>query len=713
MLASHGGTDDSTLSTLYSSRNSLGSQHTITSNTGRMSGTSTAPGKARARGTGGAMPGNLSGLLPFLKEGTFADALLQIKTTEEKSSSLPIHRIVLAYRSPYFYELFSSTQPTISPKGLPIYQTPVLPAHPSLHEVLGLCLWWIYSLDEHELTLPDTKWDQVVGIHRISDLFQLGTLFDYSAHLLHSAIEHQSTLPDDLYTIAKEGRIWGCPDIEHRAMDSLIANVVSSDASDATLAATSYDTFASLLEHADLVKNYGLVQRYTDAKHRAGKPLSREQADALWARVPFNQSEMEPVMPEVPKAPPLPEFMDNPAALLAMSPDAFRSLIKQVTTPNAAGISALRAPEAYGVIRGYVLNHQEVDERARLELWTMVKFVDLSVEELERAFAEAIAPQDMMLKAMFSKLSLPPPTVGSSQRGPSSNYYGDHMTPPSSPHGPQGPFGPDGARSSISSKSRISGSSVHPQTPISKGDLDWTALIKSKQVDHWEDLTLNITKRQMDDVVASWSALRRDGLVEEFARLTKECLFTENPGKHGMACLVLESSEPELLPPTSDYEKLFASADSFPFVKIIDTVATQTHRSLGRNQREVVADLMLIGNMHWTRLRLSINDYKAMTVSVVYAMTAVHGNASSDQKAREVHAWQVLLSEMSAIMYRGEKMTEQERSALMRAVHGEGTDGRGTKAPQSNSSRMSWDGGRSRVRPGAKGPEANKKCRVM
>ncbi|KXS18603.1 hypothetical protein M427DRAFT_132559 [Gonapodya prolifera JEL478] len=612
------------------------------------------------------MPGSLSGLLPFLKEGTFADALLQIKTTEEKSSSLPIHRIVLAYRSPYFYDLFASTQPTMSSKGLPIYQTPVLPAHPSLHEVLGLCLWWIYSLDEHELTLPDTKWDQVVGIHRISDLFQLGTLFDYSTHLLHSAIDQQSTLPDDLFTIAKEGRIWGCPDIEHRAMDALLSVVVSSDATDATLAATSYDTFASILDHADLVKNYGLVQRFVDAKFKAGRQLSLDQTNALWARVPFNQSEVEPQAPEVPapKAPPLPDFMDNPAALLAMTPDAFRQLMKQVTTPNATGAVSLRAPEAYGVIRGYVLNHPEIDDRSKLELWLLVRFVELSVEELERAFAEAIAPQDMMLKAMFSKLSLPPPTVGPPTQRPLPPFY--DPSPPPSPHPPH------------------QGAAGH-EAPISKSDLDWTALIKSKQVDHWEDLTLNVTKRQMDDVVASWSALKRDGLVEEFARLTKECLFTENP----------------------EYEKLFPSPDAFPFVKIIDTVATQTHRSLGRNQREVVADLMLIGNMHWTRLRLSINDYKAMTVSVVYAMTAVHGNVSTEQKAREVYAWQVLLSEMSAIMYRGEKMTEQERLALMRAVHGEAP---GPK-PQGGNSRMSWDG--ARPRPPKGGADVNKKCKVM
>ncbi|KAJ3338136.1 hypothetical protein HDU93_009936 [Gonapodya sp. JEL0774] len=517
-------------------------------------------------------------------------------------SSLPVHRIILAYRSPFFNDLFNAPGPVpgYSSKGLPIYHVPILPAHKSRHEVLGLCLWWIYSLDDGEVTLPETKWDQVIGIHRVSEIFRLARLNAYADNLLRTAIDKPTTHTDELHVIAQEARTWGVPTIERRAMSVLMERIMGSEASDQTLANTSFEAFATIAGYADLGKNFDLVRRYVAIKSRSTDALDQDNIIALWSQVPFERLSLQDLEaayhdPQVPRQFVLRALANKlatePGSLNAASPELFRATVEHGSLPDEHGDTILSAAAGYVVVRNYIVTHQGLGDTATDSLWRMVRFADLSPEDFEQAFSDGDAPQNMLLKAMV----------------------------------------------------------INVKVPYLKLDMDWNALINSKK-GHWEDLTVDVTKKQMDDVVTSWSAIKRDDATDLFGKLTKECLFSQS----------------------ASYERLYSSPESFPFIKIIDTIATQTHRSLGRNHREVVADLFLIGHMHKAKLGLTLEDYKAMVAGVVYAIGVVRAHISDEQRQREARAWQVLLSEMSVLMARGEKLTDDEVKLMMREVHGGG-----------------------------------------
>ncbi|KXS18594.1 hypothetical protein M427DRAFT_153002 [Gonapodya prolifera JEL478] len=610
---------------------------------------------------------NTSGLLPFLTEGRFADALLHIRTSDNKISSLPVHRIILAYRSSFFNELFSNPTQTagISSKGLPIYHVPILPAHRSRHEVLGLCLWWIYSLDDGEVTLPETKWDQVVGIHRVSDIFRLARLNAYAENLLRTAIEKPTTPTDEIHVIAQEARIWGVPGIERRAMEALMDRVMGSESSDQILATTSFDAFATIAGHTDLVKNFDLVRRYVAIKSKSSHPLDNESINALWSQVPFELL-MLPDLDAAYRDPQVPrqfvlralanKLASEPSALNEASPELFRATLEHGSIPDEHGGTIISPAVGYEVVRNYIATHPGLGESVPDSLWRLVRFAELSAEEFEQAFQDGYAPQNVLLKAMVIKLRSPQsgnmsdvasiPSISSPSLSAAHARPSVHSVPSVTPVATATPMAEP--RNSAENRSLHTAGSV--KVPYLKLDLDWNALINSKK-GHWEDLTVDVTKKQMDDVVTSWSAIKRDDATELFGKLTKECLFSQNP----------------------NYERLYSSPESFPFIKIIDTIATQTHRSLGRNHREVVADLFLIGHMHKAKLELGLEDYKAMVAGVVYAIGVVRAHVSEEQRAREARAWQVLLSEMSVLLARGEKMTDEEVKLMMREVHGGGT----------------------------------------
>ncbi|KXS14754.1 hypothetical protein M427DRAFT_32958 [Gonapodya prolifera JEL478] len=139
-----------------------------------------------------------NGFHVFLKSAKWADVLLKIKTSDNKMTTVPAHRLVLGWRSHFFEDLFNHAPKEFSQKGLPVYQLPILPPHRAMHEVVGKILWALYTLDEalpqpQPFFPPPTaevprKWDEVIGVVRVAALLELPHYVDEAQTIIDEAL---------------------------------------------------------------------------------------------------------------------------------------------------------------------------------------------------------------------------------------------------------------------------------------------------------------------------------------------------------------------------------------------------------------------------------------------------------------------------------------------------------------------------------------------
>ncbi|KXS14751.1 hypothetical protein M427DRAFT_337757 [Gonapodya prolifera JEL478] len=371
---------------------------------------------------GGPQQPALTAFLPYLKAAKYADAVLKIKTTDNKINTVPVHRVLLSYRSPFFEDLFSQTLPTeTNSKGLPMYPLPVLPSHKALHEVLGLSLWWIYSMEDNEISIPESKWDQIVGVRHVAEIFELPRLHSYSDRVLKTSIENPTSTPDDIFTIADEAAKWGVRDIENLAIDRLVDLLASPATDDDTLAVTSFTTFSAILDHTDPTKHFALVRRYVAARSRPHLVLPSDQSAALWNRVPFDALGVEDIENAfVDNNVPISLVLDAASskiatdshALLRASFDLFFATVDHATADVLdAEPSHLFVPwpanQTYQMVRAYVHANPDLDGGQREDLWSKVRLEDLTLDELEEANRDGSAPRNALVTALFAKLRTP------------------------------------------------------------------------------------------------------------------------------------------------------------------------------------------------------------------------------------------------------------------------------------------------------------------
>ncbi|KAJ3331714.1 hypothetical protein HDU93_009544, partial [Gonapodya sp. JEL0774] len=259
---------------------------------------SPAKGKSSREGRGRSPYVRKGGLHGYLKSAKFADALLKIKTTDNKMTTVPCHRLILSLRSDFFDNLFSQgPKDTPTSNGLPVFQLPVLPPHRSLHEVVGKILWALYALDGSSLAVLDTKWDEVVGVLRVAGEMGMTEFTSESERALSEAIEGSKTSPENLRTIAKEARAWGLPDLASRALSRLaeiFANIADLDGP--ALFTMSPQTLGEALELVEPSQQYDIVRKYLNTRANSTNPVSPDAASALWGNVSFESlslSELE------------------------------------------------------------------------------------------------------------------------------------------------------------------------------------------------------------------------------------------------------------------------------------------------------------------------------------------------------------------------------------------------------------------------------------
>ncbi|KAJ3331713.1 hypothetical protein HDU93_009543 [Gonapodya sp. JEL0774] len=378
-------------------------------------------GQGQIQTSAGVQQPALTAFLPYLKAAKYADAVLKIKTTDNKINTVPVHRVLLSYRSPFFEDLFSQTLPTeTNSKGLPMYPLPVLPSHKALHEVLD-------SMEDNEISIPESKWDQIVGVRHVAEIFELPRLHSYSDRVLKASIEAPTTNPDDIFTIADEASKWGVRDIENLAIDRLVELLAANDTDDETLSISSFQTFAAVMDHTDPTKHFALVRRYISARSRPQLVLPSEQATALWHRVPFQNLTIDDIESAfVDNNVPISLVLDtasskivsDSSALLNASFDLFFATVDHATADIAdVAPSPLFVPwpanQTYQMVRAYIHHNADLDASQREDLWSKVRLEDLTLDELEEANRDGSAPRNALVTALFAKLRTPGPSSSS------------------------------------------------------------------------------------------------------------------------------------------------------------------------------------------------------------------------------------------------------------------------------------------------------------
>ncbi|KAJ3341461.1 hypothetical protein HDU93_004862 [Gonapodya sp. JEL0774] len=206
------------------------------------------------------------------------------------------------------------------------------------------------------------------------------------------------------------------------------------------------------------------------------------------------------------------------------------------------------------------------------------------------------------------------------------------------------------SRSSIFS--RISSSSAKKEGTLGHS-LDWNSLVESKKACPWKELTVDVSKQQMELVISSWSSIKKDGLVDKLGKSAMECLFSQNPA----------------------YKRLYPDPSAFPLAGIVERIVAHSKRSFGKNQLSVVTDILLLGWKHQYEMGgIGLNDFKRMVVAVTYGITDVR-NIPYEEKQKEILAWQVLLREISVIMARGGEMDKAEIVEVKRNQASKGKTG--------------------------------------
>ncbi|KXS16884.1 hypothetical protein M427DRAFT_55207 [Gonapodya prolifera JEL478] len=166
---------------------------------------------------GGSSKEEWSDFLGYLRSAQFADVVLKIRTAEGKTKLLPLHRIILSNRSPFFRHLFSTDPAEKNSKGVPVYDFPTVPAHPKLFVMLGQLLWWLYqTTDELIEHIPTSrKWDETLGLHHLAIILKLDRVLVLTNTRILSVVQSSSDASSkDLAKIADEARRWNLPEVE-------------------------------------------------------------------------------------------------------------------------------------------------------------------------------------------------------------------------------------------------------------------------------------------------------------------------------------------------------------------------------------------------------------------------------------------------------------------------------------------------------------------
>ncbi|KXS14752.1 hypothetical protein M427DRAFT_135638 [Gonapodya prolifera JEL478] len=395
---------------------------------GEGTGTGAGAGGGKGQGKGeGQGQGEERSFLSYMRDTLFVDAALKIENAEREIVTAPVHRIVLAQRSPFFKSLFVQTQPTeLTPHGLPIFPLPILPAHKSLHAVVYRILVWTYSMSDTDPTLTGPKWDVVAGTRRLAELFELAPLKAQADALLLEVISSPATTLPDLASIGVEARKWELKDVSMLATNRLIALLREPSTADSTLSSLTAQKFGFLLDSVDPSSHFDFIRRYISVQYQAGRLLGQDERAALWLRVNFDGmplSELEaafldentPVDLVAAAAARRISSEDGAQLLTAFSPDLFYSALEAATSAARDGPAAVvtggappvrvwSAGEAYKAVRTYVMNHGGLDEDIKADLWSKVDFSELTLEELTDAGEEGLAPSASLLAAMVTKL---------------------------------------------------------------------------------------------------------------------------------------------------------------------------------------------------------------------------------------------------------------------------------------------------------------------
>ncbi|KXS16060.1 hypothetical protein M427DRAFT_308471 [Gonapodya prolifera JEL478] len=368
-----------------------------------------------------------TGFIRFLKSAKYVDCILKVQTTDKQISTFPAHRVVLSQRSPFFDALFSDIEPSeTNQNGVPMFDMPVFPAHEALHEALGFNLWYIYSMtDPDRIPIPDCEWGLVLGVHAVSNMFELTQLHDFTARIIGAVLDdpRATPSPQDLYTIFTEATKWAVRDVSKAALERLLALIGRPDAPDAALARSSYDVMATVINSTDPSLTFHILRRWIAVRTAAKMPPAPDQLTTLWARVPFHTLTLQDVESAFAgEDVPVHLVLDAATRLLAQDPrsldgvseDLFAAALDHATAPqpqpgdtSVPARSILFTPwspaRTCNLLAAYCAARPDLDEEERFHLWSRAKLDDMSVEELRRIHEANLAPNDMVVGALFRK----------------------------------------------------------------------------------------------------------------------------------------------------------------------------------------------------------------------------------------------------------------------------------------------------------------------
>ncbi|KXS13212.1 hypothetical protein M427DRAFT_384132 [Gonapodya prolifera JEL478] len=268
-------------------------------------------------------------------------------------------------------------------------------------------------MDDTKVTLPDTKWDQILGVHHVSTVFKLPRLTQESERAIRNAIEGGAGAPDELFKIAEESKKWCFPDIEKRASTRLQELLLNTESPETTLATTSLETLSTLVETMEPASHFALVRRYIDVRAAAKDPVPPEAVSRLWSRVPFTSLSVTDLESAYSDATvPVVSVVDATSRALLLQPSQGPTLSYELFNaalePSASMTLGMSQSQVYRLVREYNAAHPELDEPRRDQLWNKVRFVELSVEELEDAYGSTDVPRAPVVAAMFSRLRTGP-----------------------------------------------------------------------------------------------------------------------------------------------------------------------------------------------------------------------------------------------------------------------------------------------------------------
>ncbi|KXS21219.1 hypothetical protein M427DRAFT_65983 [Gonapodya prolifera JEL478] len=386
-----------------------------------------------------------AGFTTYLRAGKYADAMLKVRDTNGKLTAVPIHRVLLSHRSTFFDDLFSQPRPDMHLlTRLPVFTLPVLPAHPSLVQVVGEVLVWAYG---GGCVVREGEWDQILGLIRLASAFSLPPLATIATSHLSSLLTNPSPSPAALHRVVTEAIAWDLPHIAHAATARLSLRLLSPNTPADVLATAPALAMASVLPNADPARALPALMQFLSAHNSTGRPVPIHAAESLWSAVQLEFASLAdlaaahaaPVTLGVPT-----ERVVDAAVLLAAA-DAgqvrgvsgrFVADVLARGAKGSVGGVAIPAVAQYEIVREHVREREaaqrkaggggenkdpdsnrtehtaEDEEDVPLEtLWAAVEFARMEVDELEQACREGVVPESLIISTMLSKLRRPHPAI--------------------------------------------------------------------------------------------------------------------------------------------------------------------------------------------------------------------------------------------------------------------------------------------------------------